>query len=201
MSLAAYDAGLLKYLRGALAFDNIINSADTQAFSNTADKSDKGIQIHLPMISFWRTGNPLANDSVGNFHQRHVGWRINKDTENLKSDRLRSLPISIQYQITIWSDNRNEVDDIFRELMMYLIHDNPRIKVELDGLDNPLEFSISVMDTDFNTDLDSFDDKGRIYSTNIMVEIQEAQLIFSKSTPLTRDITIRTITMNTKDPI
>ena len=195
MSLAAYDEGLLSYLKEALSFDNIINSAESKAFDNISDKTE-GVQVKFPMISFWRIANPVAIEGGGNFPMRHRGKLMSSDTESSTGVRWRALPVNLSYQITIWSDRRREVDDIYRELIMYLMTDNPHIVVKLEGMDTPEEFVVQVIDTDTSTDVDSFSDKGRIYTQNIMVDIPEAQLLFSREIPLAKNMEIRTVLIN-----
>lgn len=194
MSLAAYDTGLLNYLKGALNFDNIINSAESTAFSNAGDH-DKESKVKLPMISFWRVSNPIELPG-GNFPMRHRGKIMSQDFENLKGVRWRALPVRITYQITIWSDRRTEVDDIYRELMMYLMTDNPHIVVMMDGMDKPEEFLLEVTDTDSTTDVDSFADRGRIYTQNILVDVPDAQMLFSREFPISKNLEVRSIVID-----
>lgn len=194
MSLAAYDTGLLNYLKGALNFDNIINSAESTAFSNAGDHDEKS-EVKLPMISFWRVSNPIELPG-GNFPMRHRGKIMSQDFENLKGVRWRALPVRITYQITIWSDRRTEVDDIYREMMMYLMTDNPHIVVMMDGMDKPEEFLLEVTDTDSTTDVDSFADRGRIYTQNILVDVPDAQLLFSREFPISKNIEVRSIVVS-----
>ena len=124
---------------------------------------------------------------------RHRGKIMSQDFENSKGVRWRALPVRITYQITIWSDRRTEVDDIYRELMMYLITDNPHITVMMDGMDVPENFVLEVTDTDSTTDVDSFSDKGRIYTQNILVDVPEAQLLFSREFPIAQNIEVRSV--------
>ena len=62
---------------------------------------------------------------------------MKSDKDKLIADFWRTLPVTLSYQITIWSDRRSEVDDIYRELMMYLVTDNPHITLKLDGMEVP----------------------------------------------------------------
>ena len=196
MSLYAYDEGLLKYLKEALNFSNIINSAESVAFSNIVEEGEekKNLKIEVPMISFWRTANPLSIEGGGPFGLRHRGRLIGQDDD--KTHRWRALPINISYQITIWSDKRREVDDIFRELMMYMITDNPHIEVKFDGRNTPEKFLIEVTDTDDGTDIDGFDERGRLYMTHILIDIKEAQLIFDRYSPRAKDIPVRSLVID-----
>lgn len=201
MSLYNYDEALLRYLKDALCFDNIINAADSKAFSYVGDNNDK-IKVDLPLITMWRLSNTLENvDGIGNFGWRTRGKVVHADFTDNKGVRWRALPVTLSYQITIWTYTRKELDDIFREMIMYLTTDNPHIDVKLEGMDEPEKFVIKVTDTDTSTDIDSFDDKGRLYSQNIMLDIPEAQLLFSREVPLTKDIKIKSILLDKDNDI
>lgn len=197
MSLAAYDEGVLKYLKDAMNFDNIINSAESRAFEDVAEHTDK-VKVKFPLISFWRIANPVDFPG-GNFAMRHRGKIVQTDYTDQKGVRWRALPVKLTYQITIWSDRRREVDDIYRELMMYLMTDNPHIEVMMEGMEVPEKFVLEVTDTDTTTDVDSFADRGRIYTQNILVDVPEAQLLFSKEFPIASKIEPRFIIIDGLD--
>lgn len=195
MSLPCYDQALLNYLRSCLSFDNIIKADESKVMETSIDKrsneSNHDVTVSLPMISFARTSISLPyGEGVGNMHARKSGKIVNKDYKNLTVDKYRSIPIVIQYQITIYSDNRREVDDIFRELLMYITTDNPILEVDF-GYGKPDKFSMIVTDIDENTDVESFTDKGKLYTSNIILEIKEAQLVFLSTSKLTKEIPIR----------
>lgn len=197
MSLAAYDEGVLKYLKDAMNFDNIINSAESRAFEDVAEHTDK-VKVKFPLISFWRVANPVDFPG-GNFAMRHRGKIVQTDYTDQKGVRWRALPVKLTYQITIWSDRRREVDDIYRELMMYLMTDNPHIEVMMEGMEVPEKFVLEVTDTDTTTDVDSFADRGRIYTQNILVDVPEAQLLFSKEFPIASKIEPRFVIIDGLD--
>ena len=197
MSLAAYDEGVLKYLKDAMNFDNIINSAKSRAFGDVAEHTDK-VKVKFPLISFWRVANPVDFPG-GNFAMRHRGKIVQTDYTDQKGVRWRALPVKLTYQITIWSDRRREVDDIYRELMMYLMTDNPHIEVMMEGMEVPEKFVLEVTDTDTTTDVDSFADRGRIYTQNILVDVPEAQLLFSKEFPIASKIEPRFVIIDGLD--
>lgn len=197
MSLAAYDEGVLKYLKDAMNFDNIINSAESRAFGDVAEHTDK-VKVKFPLISFWRIANPV-DFLGGNFAMRHRGKIVQTDYTDQKGVRWRALPVKLTYQITIWSDRRREVDDIYRELMMYLMTDNPHIEVMMEGMEVPEKFVLEVTDTDTTTDVDSFADRGRIYTQNILVDVPEAQLLFSKEFPIASKIEPRFVIIDGLD--
>ena len=194
--LGAYDEGLLNYLKSALNFPNIVNAAESKAFDVSADKNSNKVEIQVPMISFWRIANPLTYEGGGNFAMRHRGRKVSVNREEAVAEAWRSVPVTLSYQLTIWSDRRSEVDDIYRELIMYLLTDNPHITIQLEGMDKPEQFYIHVTDTDTSTDVDSFSDRGKLYTQNIMIDIQDAQLIFSRDIKLAKNIPVRILTFD-----
>lgn len=193
MSLECYDKGLLGYLQEHLNFTNIVNADEERALLYSADmiSDSKDLVIKLPMISFWRISNNLTNESAGNFFAKHSGRIMSKDKSKLKGYGVRELDINIIYQITIWASTRKVCDDIFRELAMLLITDDPHVPVFIPGMDSPEYFDVIVTDSDTSIDLSEFDDKGRLYRQNLTVELPDARLVFSKESDLVANIPLR----------
>lgn len=204
MSMILYDEALLSYLKRILQFDNIINSADTEAWDNSADedmpetgRTGRIAEVKLPMVSFWRTSYPLENAQGGNWYARHQGRLVEKSSDNTDGITLRSLDTTINYQITIWSDKRYEVDDIFCELLMHLCTDHPQLEVNLSDDITPQKFNIQLVDTDTSPDVTTFDDKGRVYVQHIMISIDEAKIFFRNGDKLAKDIPIHVYAVHT----
>lgn len=201
MSLECYDQGLLRYLQDHLNFTNIVNAEDEKALSYSVDMiSDaKDLKIKLPMISFWRMSNNLTNESAGNFFAKHSGRLMSKDTSKLKGYGVRELDVNIVYQITIWASTRKVCDDIFRELAMLLITDDPHVPVYIPGMESPEYFDIIVTDSDTSVDLSNFEDQGRLYRQNLTVEMPDARLVFSKESKLIANIPLKLYTFTKPD--
>lgn len=73
MSLGYYDKALYNKIHDL--FDNVVNADDSSAFNEAAysdtdtqeNASKKKPKITLPLISFWRTGNPPNFEQDGNY--------------------------------------------------------------------------------------------------------------------------------------
>lgn len=185
MSLSAYDKALESKLK--IVFPNVINSSEDSALFNSAERysnipkkeSDKSkATIALPMISFWRIENPpnIYGSMEGNFPLVNKGLLL-RDKDNY----IQSIPISIQYQVSIWSDRRQEVDDIYREFLMYILHDEPYLRVKVDKFNITEDFTLLLVDSSTNIDTSSFIDGGRMYRQDIILEIDNAKLWYTGS--------------------
>lgn len=196
MSLESYDKGLMDYLRSHLNFNNIVNSDEDSALSRSADmiSDPKDFKIKLPMISFWRTSNNLVSETGGNFRAKTKGRIFSKDKSALLANEYREIEIAIDYQLSIWSATRRECDDIFREVVMLLLTDDPHIPVYIPGMESPEYFDIVVTDTDTSLNLSDFDDKGRLYRQIINIELPDARLVFNRKSSLVKDVTVSSYT-------
>lgn len=197
MSLDLYDKALYKKI--SEVFPNVINSAEESVFDNlsegktninTKEKQDEVPKVMFPLISFWRTGNPpnMLGDGEGNYSSILRGRYI-----EIKEKRVRVFPISITYQLSIWSDRRKEVDDIYREFLMMFFVDNPYLKVEVEE-EYIEEFSLQLIDSTTNIDTTSFLEKGRLYRQDIIIELPNAKLFYDgESSELMKNIDLRNI--------
>lgn len=186
MSLDLYDKALYKKIHEL--FPNVVNSSEDDAFKNsinndvpTKEKDREDPSVVFPLISFWRTGNPPNLEEDGNYPTILRG-RQRKNIEAMTSDMMRTFPVKISYQITIWSDKRVQVDDIYREFVMLFFVDEPYIRVQVDDT-NTEDFSLILVDSEFNADTTSFSDRGRVYRQDIMIELPSAKLFYRYDGP------------------
>lgn len=201
MSLDIYDKALYKKI--SEVFPNVINSTEDSTFDNVAEKNmniptkeleDENPKVVLPLVSFWRTGNPpnILAEGEGNYPAILRGV-LRKDGYNLTGKYIRTFPISISYQISIWSDRRKEVDDIYREFLMMFIIDEPYLSIKVDE-DYFEEFSLQLVDSFTNIDTMSFPNKGRLYRQDIVIDIPNAKLFYDgESTKLVKNMETRNI--------
>lgn len=155
---------------------------------NTNDRREKNV-VKFPLIAFDRINNPFALDYSANDPMVRKG-RFVVESES----RERAFPVTPQYQIDIISDRRVEVDDIWRELVMY-IYINPNVDVEYGNDEDKftLTYPIKLLDTDNTTDVESFSDKGNIYRQTISLEVTNVKMIFKTNTSLIESIPIRIV--------
>jgi hypothetical protein len=203
MSLERYDIAMKEKLKNV--FPNVVfsslsqvpaNSADVEVKSQTADgdvevKTKASQKVALPMIAFDRINNPLNFEFGANDPAIRRGRYVIVEEQNL---REQTVPININYQIDILSDKRVEVDGIWRELVMYLYtRPNLAVKFLFDEEEYVEEFPIKMMETDNTTDIEDFNDKGRLYRQTLNIEIPQAKLIFDRTVSIVEEIPIHIV--------
>lgn len=188
MSLKKYDEALERKLLGV--YPNVLMVDDSEAFEKYASEHKDGkekVEVRLPLISFYRINNPFNFETFGNdSHIRRGRYVIEEKS------RIKAFPVNIMYQIDIWSDRKQEVDDIWRELVMFLYED-PEIEVEFDGLSELYSYNTHLVQTDNTTDVATFYDKGRIYRQSINLEVRQAQMLFLSNVSLAERIPVRVV--------
>lgn len=190
MSLKNFDEAMVQKIKGV--FPNVKNAQEDRLTSNALDEK---AELRIPLITVWRIGNPLAFGQFSNDSMVRRGfWHPESLTDGYK---VKGVPVRIQYQIDIISDKRTEVDDIFRELAMFL-YESGVLKVEFsmgEGLEPVIrDFTLTVLDNNPGTDYASFSDRGKLYKETINVEIPNAELIFLQSAKTVIDIPVRIYT-------
>lgn len=190
MSLSAYDRALEEKCKEVFANSKIVHE------DRTEDATDGNAELLVPLISIWRLGNPLDFEGWANTAVTDLGHFY---SEGKEGTRVKALPIRVLYQISIISDKRKEVDDIFRELAMFLFEENTLtvcFDSAIEGLP-PIkrDFTIKMLDNNDLTDYASFGDKGRLYREVINIEIPNGKLIFEKREKTVLEIPVRTYIM------
>lgn len=189
------------------AFDLALKNKCSRVFPNVEvahedkieDAADENGELKLPLISIWRLGNPINFKGWGNESVARIGSFFSEGEIGI---RIKALPVNIQYQISIISDRRREVDDIFRELAMFL-HEEDSLTVSFLGNEGeePIkrDFTVLMLDNNDTTDYASFKDRGRLYKEVINIEIPNAMLIFESKEKTVLDIPVRIYTMEDEE--
>lgn len=191
MSLKLYDEAMTEFIKEV--FPNTVFAYQEKAFETRATKRDmppKGeVEVMLPLVTLNRLTTEYAFEFAGNNNRSLSGY------QGLRNRYIKTIPINIVYQIDIWSNKREETDDIFRELSFYLRDNEIEIDFDKDGKKDPLKISfvLHLLDNEDNTDIESFTDKGRIYRHSITVELREAVLIMTSDMHLVKDIPVRLV--------
>lgn len=185
MSLQCFDEALEKKIQNV--FENTEIAHEEKMYS---DAIENDAVLNLPIITIWRISNVLAFDKSTDARIRSGYKAYSKDNKTVTA--IQSLPVLITYQIDIYSDRRREVDDIFKELCMFLyINDSLRVVFNLsDTVALEEDYTLKLIDNQSQTDFSSFDDKGRLYRETVNLEIQNADLPFLKDSPVVSHIPI-----------
>lgn len=172
------------------------DSKNTVANKTSSKQYKQGKNQHIiafPMIAFDRMNNPFGFQYRANDPAIRRGRFLGKE----ESLRERAFPVTPLYQIDVISDRRFEVDEIWRELCMYL-YLKPNVDV-IYSKGTKEEFSesypIKLMDTDNATDVMKFEEMGVIYRQTISIQVTNVQMIFDKEVNLIEDIPVRYLEM------
>ena len=186
MSLQRYDEAIRDKITNV--YENTVFSDSAEAFKTSAEGLGEG-EVLLPLISIYRIGNPL---NLGAYETDSATKKGRFDPH--LSSRVKTFPITMLYQIDIWSDRKVEVDGIWRELVHFLYVD-PVLQVPLEGLSLPEDFTLRLLDTDDTSDVSEFSDRGRLYRQTLNIEIANAKLLFTSEVPLVESIPVRVVSL------
>lgn len=190
MSLKCYDEGLMDKVKKV--FPNVTWADDESALSRNAEKDGKVVAT-LPLITLYRTNNTFNFDQFGNDSHTRRGRYVLPDEV-----RIKAFPVNIFYQMDIYSDKREEVDDIWREICQ-LFYIDPEIDVHFDGIEIPYKYVCFLVDTDNTTDVSSFSDRGRIHRQTINLEVRQAQMLFVEHEKSVREIPLRVVELDVEN--
>jgi len=200
MSIYLYDESIMYMFRDV--FDNCVFAPTDEAFRKSAqrrsDEDDEPTgEVKLPLISIWRENVSATPDQ--NWRQLRSGIRYGHEYDEVEEtdDKenyifLHALKMRIDYQIDIWATSRRLTDDLFTELVFWLMQ-SPKVqisKVMPDDYEDDFNFYLQLEDFTDNSDITSFRQEGRIYRITITSFIEDARIIKSTSKPtvLERDI-------------
>ena len=174
MRISDYDKALEKKLTSI--FPNVEGASPDEAFNTSDDHNDQA-KIRIPLITFYRLSNPIS-DTVS--HPEAFSGRITlADMQKASGTAIRTLPMTITYQIDIWATSRETIDDIYRELVFYF-HRNPNLVVEdKSEFEEPLEFSMRLVDTETTASTQDFNTNNRLYNYTLTYEV-DAKLFYKK---------------------
>ena len=127
MSVKLYDDAFVEKLRKWTKDTDvsILTPSDTKSMMSIIADKKNDAPIELPLISLKRPGG-FTVLTTGNRPLSHVGARLFANKEMGK--RLRAVPISIPYQIDIYTRYQDEADEFARNIV-YNIINYPRLDI------------------------------------------------------------------------
>lgn len=179
-----YDTALRDKLKEV--FDNVIDASEDKALQLSEDGE---ALVKLPLVSIWRLNNNLSQE-VSQFPLKEYGRRTNKRVNNAILTNYE-LTFDIEYQIDVWSDRRSECDDLFSELLLFLLRE-PNINITDINTNITYDFPLQITETNTSVELSEFSEKGNLYRQVITIKVPNAVVTF----PTTRrPIFIRIVKM------
>lgn len=166
-----YDDAFKEKMEGIL--NNFLMAPPESAFNRSKDDSAK---VKLPLVSGYRINSPVNFDQVNSF-EVFTGRVTRKGTSSSDIIREQGIPVTLIYQIDIWSDYRYIADGIYRELVYYMMR-NPNLSIQLPEMETPYEFSMRLTDVDSPTEYGDFSNTNVIHRYTLTYEIDNARMFF-----------------------
>lgn len=182
MSVYYYDEAITSDFRRILHDGRVSIIPPENTFDLMAVLKDDNVKF--PMVTLNRLGWSLSNN--WNHYMLHDGStdKIYYDADNdlpALVMRMQAMPISINYQMDIWTATLQENDNIIRELMFYY-RLNPTLEVHIPyGLDTFHKFNIFFEpDVADNSDIPDHPNIGRYFRQTVSFYVDDAYLFNRK---------------------
>lgn len=181
MSVYLYDTAITERIRNVLQDPNIHIVPSEKMFTKSKDANDNPA---FPAVSIFRPSYSLStlNKSIS-------GYRIGRHEYSAESNKLyatQTLPITINYQVDVWTKDRIQNDELVRELIwFYTLYPQQKLTLTYENYRRDFTFNCFVNEeiTD-NSNISEFEDKGQYYRTTFTLVVDEAQLFMVNIKPL-----------------
>ena len=180
----AYDKALVEDLRARFGYSpvdsqvnkNVQIGSPSQMFRIIGSLDDDN--IIMPFISLERIDWQLNLDRQG--FQTFVGDKVytRLDSENLPVEvRAQTIPITINYRLSVWSEDRITNDALCREILFYY-HLRPSLMVYVGhGINIKHKFNIYFNSgIEDNSDIANFDTNGTYFRQDMTLYTDDAYL-------------------------
>jgi hypothetical protein len=171
MSLIYYDKALYNKICGV--YEEVIFSSPEEAFKTNAGQHDG--RVLMPFISCWRLPEFSINRTTYNDVRVRKGSGIRLgEAANSPSRNIKGVPVTLTYQIDIYSNKRVTCDGIAAELLLLML-ESPYIDVVIPEINLTQQFELVISDNvNDNTSISEFEDTGRIYRLTIEAILNDA---------------------------
>lgn len=177
MSVKLYDDAIINNFRDILSDSRIHILPVEQALKFTAQLNRD--DITFPLISTTRLGYSIKLNEV-NFNGLHTGGYQRREG-NGTTIFAQVIPIRINYQVDVFTVNKELGDEIIRELVFYLLQ-NPTLKVEIPyNLNIKHAFNLFLeSDVVDNSDTVEHINKGVLFRNTLSMYTDDAYLFASR---------------------
>lgn len=180
MSVYIYDKAIEQKLKDILGDSRISIVPFEVAFRKSGANSKDDVK--LPFVSVNRTGYSLStlNKTITGYMVGKPKGIINPDQETYV--RNSYIPINVNYTLDVVTRNRQENDELCRELIIY-IHRNPELLAEVSYLNIIQRFGFHWFlgdDIVDNSEISDFENRGQYYRSTLSLLVDEAQLLYIK---------------------
>lgn len=115
-----YDNAIVEDLKKSFNPDNVPNPAVTVVDPDSAISLAAQVQedkIKFPIVALTRNDPILIDESLKNFTKSKAGVFTTFDSENNLIYNERSMPIKLSYELSVFTTNTADMDEIIRELL------------------------------------------------------------------------------------
>lgn len=190
MSASAYDEAIVSDLRKIFKNDDkvMITPVDTVLRTVADLRSDK---IKLPLLNLTRVGFSLRKTD-GNHSTLFTGAPVN-------DKYVQVVPISLRYQLDVWTKFKKDNDNLVRELIFYYML-NPTRTVEVPyGIGMSHTFNIRLdQDIPDNSDIIAHGERGEYFRQSLTLYVDDAYLFKSNQDPVV-ELTIDSVNLRYRD--
>lgn len=180
MSVYFYDKAIIDRIQKVIDDKNIHIIPPEKMFTKSKDENDNP---DLPAISLFR-----PSFSLSTLHKTITGYRVGyaeRDELQNKIFTTKSLPITIQYQLDVWTKTREQNDELVRELLWFFtLYPQHRIEIAYQDYSRYVTFNCFLGDeiTD-NSEIGEFENRGQYYRQTFNLTVDEAQLFLVVPVP------------------
>lgn len=180
MSVYIYDNAITQKLSDILDDTRISIVPFEVAFRKSGAISD---DVRLPFVSVNRQGYSLTTQtkSFPGYMEGKYKQRVNPEQEVYF--RNSYIPISINYTLDVVTRDRQENDELCRELILY-IHRKPELIAQISYKNIAQRFGFHWFlgnDIIDNSEIAEFENRGQYYRSTMTLVVDEAQLFYIKT--------------------
>ena len=152
MAVSYYDDAIIYKIKRWLPDNSkirVLNTEDTKHFFETRADDDNDKPFDLPMISLYRSSDIQITSAIKQL-KSFSGLDIKHDEE--KTLQLNVIPISVNYQLDIYTKTMAEGDEYLRNFLFKFIN-NPKIIITIpyNGAEFKHVANIRIADSVSNT--------------------------------------------------
>lgn len=187
-----YDNALVDDLRKSFNPNNLPNPAVVVIAPEDAVVLAAQIQddkIQFPVVAVRRDDNYELDDSTRNYTKLHTGISTTFDNKENNFYNERSIPIKLSYELSVFTTNMEDMDEIVRELLFkYLSMYFLTIQVPYESK-RKIRFGV-VADIGSGINVDStsstYISEGKLYGCSIKLNCEGCVLLHYTPVKLTR---------------
>ena len=177
MSVGLYDEAILKKFQGWTKDTavTIVSPNDSRSLFSTIIDAQNDEPLKLPLIALKRPGG-FTILRTGKNPLSHNGLTLDKNTDLVS--KLNAIPISIPYQIDVYTRYQNEADEYIRNLVFNIIN-YPKLDIVIPyNSENRIHYSNIRLagDVEDNSDIPERLVRGQFTRMTMRIDVDDAYL-------------------------